>query len=69
MGIGESNLGSWVRQARVDRGEREGLTTTERTDLAQLCRETPEAQRSLSTVLHHASQSSPPVGPYPRPEP
>ena len=39
LGIGESNLGNWVRQARVDRGEREGLTTGERTELAQLRRE------------------------------
>ena len=39
LGVGESNLGNWVRQARIDRGEREGLTTGERTELAQLRRE------------------------------
>ncbi|MFN0089723.1 MAG: transposase, partial [Acidimicrobiales bacterium] len=26
LGIGEGTLGNWVRQARIDRGEREGLT-------------------------------------------
>ncbi|MYA82345.1 MAG: transposase [Acidimicrobiales bacterium] len=35
LGIGESNLGNWVRQARIDRGEREGLTTTERAELTR----------------------------------
>lgn len=27
LGIGESNLGRWVRQARIDRGKGPGLTT------------------------------------------
>lgn len=39
LDIGETNLGNWVRQARVDRGEREGLTTSEREELAELRRE------------------------------
>lgn len=39
LGIGASNLGNWVRQARIDRGEREGLTTGERAELARLRRE------------------------------
>lgn len=39
LGIGETNLGNWVRQARIDRGERAGLTTTERTELVELRRE------------------------------
>lgn len=39
LGIGESNLGNWVRQARVDRGEREELARTGRAELARLRRE------------------------------
>ena len=36
LGIYDSTLGNRVRQDRIDRGEREGLTTTERTRLRQL---------------------------------
>ncbi|HEY3140212.1 MAG TPA: transposase [Acidimicrobiales bacterium] len=39
LGIGEGTLGNWVRQARTDRGERVGLTTSEKAELAELRRE------------------------------
>ena len=39
LGIGETNLGNWVRQARIDRGERAGLSTSERAELVELRRE------------------------------
>jgi transposase len=39
LGIGETNLGNWVRQTRIDRGERDGLTTSEKTELTELRRE------------------------------
>ncbi|HSH61466.1 MAG TPA: transposase, partial [Acidimicrobiales bacterium] len=28
LGVGEGTLGNWVRQSRIDRGERAGMTTT-----------------------------------------
>ena len=39
LGVGEGTLGNWVRQARTDRGDRPGTTTTERTELVELRRE------------------------------
>jgi transposase-like protein len=39
LGIGEGTLGNWVRQARIDRGERAGMTTSEREELVELRRE------------------------------
>ena len=39
LGVGATNLGNWVRQARIDCGEREGVTTSERAELAELRRE------------------------------
>ncbi len=39
LGISSSCLRSWVHQAAIDRGEREGLTTDERAELVKLRRE------------------------------
>ena len=36
LGVGEGTLGNWVRQARVDRGDRSGVTTSEKAELAEL---------------------------------
>lgn len=39
LGIGESTLGRWVKQARIDRGDRKGLTTDDRARIRELERE------------------------------
>jgi transposase len=37
--VGETSLGRWVGQTRIDRGEKEGLTSSEREELAELRKE------------------------------
>lgn len=39
MDLTESAVRGWVRQAEIDGGERQGLTTTEREELARLRKE------------------------------
>ena len=39
LGLVEQTLGNWVRQERIDRGEREGTTTEMREENAKLRRE------------------------------
>jgi transposase len=39
LGVVEQTLGNWVRQERIDRGERNGLTSEEREEMAKLRRE------------------------------
>lgn len=49
LGLVEQTLGNWVRQARIDSGERAGLSTDERAELAALKRQV--AQLSMERDL------------------
>jgi transposase len=42
LGINPGSLGNWVKQDKINRGETEGLTSDERTELARLRQEVTE---------------------------
>ena len=56
LGIGETNLGNWDRQARIDRGEKPGLTTTERAELARLRMECDLLKRATAFWVKESGQ-------------
>ena len=58
LGVGEGSLGNWVRQARIDRGDRPGLTTAERTELAQLRRENAKLRMERELLKRATAQQS-----------
>jgi transposase-like protein len=39
LGVVEQTLGNWVRQERIDRGEREGLSSEDRARISELERQ------------------------------
>jgi transposase len=42
----ETAVRSWVNQAEIDAGERDGLTTEERQELTKLRRETDDSKKT-----------------------
>ncbi len=58
----ETAVREWVRQADVDAGRRDGLTTTEREELAQLRRENRRLREDVE-ILKRARQLSSPRRP------
>jgi transposase len=46
----ETAVRAWVRQAEVDTGERDGLTTEERQELAQLKRENRQLREDVGIL-------------------
>jgi transposase len=54
LGIGDQSLRTWVAQAEIDGGKRQGLTTEERAELKRLQKENRELRRS-NEILKSAS--------------
>jgi transposase len=54
LGVSEQTLGQWVKQADIDEGKREGLTTEERAELVQLRRKNRVLEMEIE-ILKRAS--------------
>ena len=55
LGIYDSTLGNWVKQDEIDRGEREGLTSDEREELAELRRENARLRMERELIKRAAA--------------
>ena len=53
LGIADQTLRNWIKQAEIDRGEREGLSTEEREELHRLRREN-RILREEREILRHS---------------
>jgi transposase len=54
LGVGNESLRSWVKRAEIDGGTRAGLTSAERTELAELRKEVRDLRRA-NDILKAAS--------------
>lgn len=56
--VHESTIRYWVQQAQIDAGEREGLTTDEKAELARLRRENAELREEREILKKFAAWSA-----------
>lgn len=54
LGVGAESLRNWLKQARIDAGERPGTTTDERRRITELEKELKELRRA-NAILRSAS--------------
>jgi transposase-like protein len=55
LGVSEQTLGTWVKQADIDEGLREGLTTEERAELVRLRRENRTLEMEVEILKRAAA--------------
>ena len=55
LGVNRETLRLWVKQDRIDQGEAEGLTTSERDELRRLRREVPELRIERELLVKAAA--------------